>query len=131
MTLKTLLVALLLCSCFLIEKLSASIQESKSLKAGRSVSFPWHPLEHQSDGVQAINEGNVHNFKIWVEHDGDMFTPNSKGITPYRYLQLLTKRPYGLNRKKTEHKAMLSFIDEHLALSGLATLLSERDNDQY
>jgi hypothetical protein len=130
MKINTFLVALLLCSFFCIEKLCASSQSSSCQK---SLTSP--ALDHQANGIEAINEGNIANFVRWVQADGDLQTPNSEGFTPYRYLELLTKKPAPLNRNKIVHQKMLKIADEHLLTQNLTTMFitikTEKKDDQH
>lgn len=69
-------------------------------------------LPFQANLIQAINEGDIDKFTKTLTDKKILTKPNDLNYTPYRYLELLTKRDY--NPKRDTHKRMLEIADTYI-----------------
>ena len=120
----------LLSPCFFITTIHASIPASKKtvqfVDETKTPTSP--PLDHQGDGIEAINTGNVVSFKDWIQNKADLTSANHEGFTPYEYLERLTKKC--CNPRRAAHQAMLKMADLHLATTDLTALFIKIKNEK-
>ncbi len=69
-------------------------------------------LPFQANLIQAINEGDIDQFKKALTDKEILTKPNDCNYTPYRYLELLTKRDY--NPKRATHKCMFKIANTYM-----------------
>jgi hypothetical protein len=78
-----------------------------------SIKKPTVPgLPFQANLIQAINEGDIDKFTKALRDKEILTQPNDLNYTPYRYLELLTKRAY--NPKRAAHKRMLTIANTYI-----------------
>ena len=86
----------------------ASFSSSLSTQTHCHITKSIPPLPDQGDLLEAINSGNLKDFKRCLVKGDDFLSANSHGFRPDRYIELLLEKSF--NPHRNAHKEMFKLI---------------------